>query len=103
MSYNHVYAQQNKSIPKTPRIKGKNRRARPCIEAALKQRLNDGNGHKMRLAIAAEYLNRGSSIPEAAQLFCSQDDYGDGSRSRYYVEDIARKGYKPSKCATIRG
>jgi len=102
MSYNHVYAQQNKSAPKTPRIKGGNGRARPCIEAALKQRLNDGNGHKMRLAIAAEYLNKGSSIPEVVQLFCSQDDYGDGSKSRYYVEDINHKGYKPFRCSTIK-
>jgi len=101
-SYNHVFAEQSKSAKKVLRIKTRNGKARPCVEAALKQRLNDGSGHKMRLAIAAEFLNRGVSIPEVAQLFCSQDDYGDGSKSRYYVGDIARKGYKPFKCATIQ-
>jgi len=78
-------------------------KARPCIEAALGLPLHAEPGHKMRIAIATEYLHRGASIEQVVELFRPQVNFGDGSKSRFYVEDIAKKGYKPFKCETIRG
>jgi len=77
-------------------------RVRACIEAALSLPLHTGAGHKMRIAVAAEYLHRGASVDQVVELFKSQVDFGDGSKTRYYVQDIARKGYKPFRCETIR-
>jgi len=56
----------------------------------------------MRVAIATEYLHKGASTEQVVNLFQGQADFGDGSRARYYVADILRKGYKPFKCKTIR-
>jgi len=74
---------------------------RPCLEAALSLSLNKGEGHKMRLAIATEYLNKGFSVPQIVDLFHSQVDFSE-EKTRYFVEDAQKKGYKPFKCATIR-
>jgi len=80
---------------------GKTGKVRPCIEAALNAPLHGGEGHLMRLAVATEYLNRGFSVSEVVTLFSSQVDFNE-FKTRYYVEDAKRKGYKPFKCATIR-
>ncbi len=48
---------------------------RPCIVEALKQQLTSGNGHLMRLAIAAEYKRLGCSDAEIVGLFRSQSDF----------------------------
>jgi len=74
---------------------------RPCIEAAIHANLESETGHKMRLAIACEYLNNGKSIEETATLFQGQPDYGNGLKSHYFVKDAKAKGYKPFKCSTI--
>ena len=75
---------------------------RPCTTHALTLPLHTGAGHKMRLAIAAEHLNKGYSVNQTVQLFRSQVDFGDGSKTRYYVQDISKKHYKPLKCKTIQ-
>jgi hypothetical protein len=48
---------------------------RPCIIEALKQQLTDGNGHLMRLAIAAEYKRLGLSTQQIIELFRGQKDF----------------------------
>ncbi len=75
---------------------------RPCIEHALTLPLHKGEGHLMRLAIAAEYLNNGIPVSQVAELFRGQTDFGNGGTTLYYAKDIQRKGYKPFKCKTIR-
>ncbi len=79
-----------------------NSNVRPCIEKALSLPLHGGEGHKMRLAVAAEYLNKGASRDQVVDLFRAQTDFGNGEKCRYFVEDAKRKGYKPFKCSTIR-
>jgi hypothetical protein len=79
-----------------------NSNVRPCIEKALSLPLHGGEGHKMRLAVAAEYLNKGASRDQVVDLFRVQTDFGNGEKCRYFVEDARRKGYKPFKCSTIR-
>jgi len=74
---------------------------RPCIMRALQHPLQEGMGHLMRLAIAAEYLNMGKEPSEVAPLFENQSDY-DYNKSLYYVEDAQKRGYKPFKCKTIQ-
>ena len=76
------------------------RKVRPCIEAALKQPLEGEAGHKMRLAVAVEFLNKGYGIEQVVDLFRGQEDFKE-SRTRYYVEDAKKKRYKPFKCNTI--
>ncbi|MBS7612230.1 hypothetical protein KEJ27_08550 [Candidatus Bathyarchaeota archaeon] len=74
---------------------------RPCIQEALNNRLDGGNGHMMRLAVAVEFLNRGYTVEEVVPLFQSQLDFKPG-KTRYFVEKAKEKGYKPFKCSTIR-
>lgn len=74
---------------------------RPCIEEALTKPLHGASGHKMRLAIAIEYLRAGLSVDEVVQLFQSQTDFNP-EKTRYYVEHAKKKGYRPLKCQTIR-
>jgi len=89
---------------KKPRVKNVDfdrKDPRPCIAEALQHPLKEGNGHLMRLAIAAEYLNMGWAPPEIAQLFQNQSDYS-YEKSLYFVEDAQKRGYKPFKCKTIQ-
>jgi len=88
--------------PARSKIHASNSKIRPCILEALKQPLEDEEGHLMRLAIAREYLNLGYSVDEVAQLFKTQSDYGDGRKSRYYVEYLKRHPSKPVRCKTIQ-
>jgi len=74
---------------------------RPCIGEALKHSLKEKNGHLMRLAIAVEFLNKGYSADQVVDLFRSQADF-DEKKTRYYVEDALKKGYKPFRCSKIR-
>lgn len=78
------------------------RNIRPCIQKALNKPLEAQGGHKMRIAIATEFLSKGYSISEVTDLFRGQPDFENGEKCRYYVEDIAKRGYKPFKCKTIR-
>ena len=76
-------------------------KVRPCIQEALKQPLEDKEGHLMRLAIAVEFLNKGYSVDQVVDLFRAQGDFSE-RKTRYYVEDAKRKGYKPFRCSKIR-
>jgi hypothetical protein len=92
------------SKEKKAKVKNANfdrRDPRPCIVEALQHPLKEGNGHLMRLAVAAEYLNMGWAPPEIAQLFQNQSDYS-YEKSLYFVEDAQKRGYKPFKCKTIQ-
>jgi hypothetical protein len=79
-----------------------NHRIRPCIETAVGLPLHNGTGHKMRIAIVAEYSNKDASLDQIVDLFRTQIDFGDGSKTRYYVQNLIRKKYKPFKCKTIQ-
>ncbi|MDD4325837.1 MAG: hypothetical protein PHC63_05360 [Candidatus Bathyarchaeota archaeon] len=74
---------------------------RPCINAALTTDLCGIAGHSMRIAVATEFLNRGFSPEQTAELFKSQSDYNI-KKSLYYVRDILTRSYRPFKCSTIR-
>ncbi len=74
---------------------------RPCIQHVLTVPLEHGEGHQMRLAIAAEYLNHGYTVDQIVPLFSSQADFNE-ARTRYFVEYMAKRGYKPFKCRTIQ-
>jgi len=74
---------------------------RPCVETALSLPLHKGEGHKMRLAIALEFLNNGFSSDQVVSLFSSQAVFN-ASKTRYYVEYALRKNYRPFECRTIR-
>jgi hypothetical protein len=73
---------------------------RPCIMEALKKPLEGPGGHLMRLAIAVEHLVGGYSVEEVVALFKSQPDFNE-AKSRYYVENALKKGYRPFRCRTI--
>jgi len=75
-------------------------KVRPCIQEALKQPLENKAGHLMRLAIAVEFLNKGYSVDQVVDLFRDQRDFSE-RKTRYYVEDALKKGYKPFRCSTI--
>lgn len=70
----HKKEQQTKSIVSHSNLRHL-KQPRPCIIEALKQQLSSGNGHSMRLAIAAEYKRLGCSDPEIVDLFRSQTDF----------------------------
>jgi hypothetical protein len=74
---------------------------RPCISSALNSSLDGELGHKMRLAAAAEYLNRGFRVEEVVQLFHTQSDF-DENKTRYFVKDAKEKRYKPFKRSTLK-
>jgi len=78
-----------------------NSKIRPCILEALKKPLEGEEGHLMRLAIAVEFLNKGYSVDQVVDLFRAQGDFSE-RKTRYYVEDAKRKGYKPFRCSKIR-
>jgi len=77
------------------------KKIRPCIQAALNKDLEWKEGHAMRIAVAAEFLNVGYKPEEVARLFQLQGDYK-LEKSFFYVEDIQKRRYKPFKCETIR-
>lgn len=76
-------------------------KVRPCIQAALKQPLDGGNGHLMRLAVAVEFLHADMKTEDVAKLFQAQPDFS-LKRSFYFVRNAQKKRYKPFKCQTIR-
>lgn len=76
-------------------------KVRPCIREALKTVLRGAQGHRMRLAIAAEYLTTKTTVNEICDLFKAQNDFN-AQKTRIQVEHAAKTGYKPFKCATIK-
>jgi hypothetical protein len=74
---------------------------RPCLQAALNVELTGKGGHKMRLAVAVEYLNNGYTVEQVAQLFKNQSDFS-FEKSLEYVRDAERRQYKRFRCVSIR-
>ncbi|MEM2026856.1 MAG: hypothetical protein QXT30_03735 [Candidatus Bathyarchaeia archaeon] len=79
----------------------KDKRIRPCIQAALNQPLHGGAGHLMRLAIVREYQAAGYGVEQIIPLFQNQTDF-DERKTRYYVEHAFQKRTPPFKCSTIK-
>lgn len=74
---------------------------RSCIGEALSVNLAGTTGHSIRIAIATEFLNKGFSAEQTAELFRTQIDFN-YEKSLYFVRDILTRGYRPFKCGTIR-
>ncbi|MCW4045517.1 MAG: hypothetical protein NWE94_08390 [Candidatus Bathyarchaeota archaeon] len=97
---------QSKIQQKTRRIayrynSARHGQIRPCIDAALCADLSGVAGHGMRIAIATEFLNKGFSAEQTAELFKNQTDYS-FEKSLYYIRDLLARNYRPYRCATIR-
>lgn len=74
---------------------------RQCIEAALKKQLNKENGHKMRIAIAREYLSIGWKIDDIVPLFASQEGFDKEVTEKKIKALQSYKTVKPLQCKTI--
>jgi len=75
---------------------------RPCIIEALKIDLRGSKEHhRMRLAIAIEYLAAKFPVDQICFLFKSQKDFSE-EKARYQIEHAKKKGYKPFKCSKIK-
>lgn len=72
---------------------------RPCIVEALKLQLTGPTGHRMRLAIAAEYKRHGFSDEEIMDLFRQQGDF-DSSTCRAQISSANPE--KTATCKSIR-
>jgi hypothetical protein len=74
-------------------------RPRPCIIQALKLQLTGANGHRMRLAVAAEYKRLGYNNQEIMDLFKNQADF-DFSTCSAQIDSIDAE--KTAKCESIK-
>jgi len=74
---------------------------RPCIARGLETQLRHEAGHKMRVAIVAELNANGWGANRIIGALSNTISDYDEKKTRYYVTDIIKKGYKPSKCETI--
>jgi hypothetical protein len=76
---------------------------RPCIRGVIDSgvQLVGGDGHTMRLAIAAEALRCGLSTDEAVRLFGCQDDFNE-QYTRYKIEFLREKNYKKYSCEKLQ-
>ena len=74
---------------------------RPCIARGLETQLRHEAGHKMRVAIVAELNANGWGANRIINAISTTVNDYDERKSRYYVTDIIKKGYKPSKCDSI--
>jgi hypothetical protein len=79
-----------KSILNTPR---------PCIIEAQKLQLTGPNGHRMRLAVAAEYKRLGYNNQEIMDLFKNQTDF-DFSTCSAQIDSIDAE--KTARCESIK-
>jgi len=79
----------------------KDKRIRPCIQAALSQPLHGGSEHLMRLAVVREFQAAGYAPDQIIPLFQNQTDFNEG-KTRYYVEHAFRNPRPPFKCSSIR-
>ncbi len=83
--------------PRQPaQTRSRSNRPRPCIVEALKLQLTGPNGHRMRLAIAAEYKRHGYSDEEIMDLFRQQGDF-DSNTCRTQISSV-----DPEKTATCK-
>lgn len=76
---------------------------RPCIRGIIDSgaQLEGGEGHMMRVAIAAEALRCGLSEEQAVGLFRSQDDF-DEQTTRENIQYIWDKRYKRFRCEKLQ-
>jgi len=72
---------------------------RPCVTQVLNNQLAGDLGHSMRLAIAAEYLNKGKTVEETVKVFEGQSDF-DYSTTLTQVQSV--NGKLPHKCSSIK-
>ena len=83
--------------PRQPaQIRSGTNHPRPCIVEALKLQLIGPNGHRMRLAIAAEYKRHGYNDEEIMDLFRQQRDF-DSNTCRTQILSV-----DPEKTATCK-
>lgn len=75
---------------------------RPCIQKILddKIQLNEGDGHKLRIAIVTEALAAGKSKEDIIEMFKYQEDY-DYSITEENVCYIRGKEYSPFTCEKL--
>jgi hypothetical protein len=82
-----------------PPVQPRKRSVRPCLEELLR---HGSIPHKGRQAIVVEYRHRaGLGEDELVDLFRGQEDF-DEDRTRYQVQHILKRGYKPWWCSSIR-
>lgn len=76
---------------------------RPCIREVIesKVQLEGGEGHAMRVAIAAEALRCGLSEEQAIDLFRSQDDFDEHTTLRN-IQYIWENDYRRYSCETLQ-
>ena len=89
---------QSKLAPSSRSYKGK-RKVRPCFFETLLNRVDIP--HKMRLAIAIEYLAAGYTVDQITVLFEGQEDF-DEEKTRYQINHAKERAYQPRKCSTIQ-
>ena len=58
--------------------------------------------HGERLAVTFELIAAGKTDDEIASVFSGQKDYGDGSKTRYFIEHARKRRYKPFRTETLR-
>ena len=75
---------------------------RPCLKAVLKSGhcLEGGNGHDMRVAIAAEAKCSGLPLEEAVKLFSHLPDF-DETITRKHLESVYSSNHGRHRCDTI--
>jgi hypothetical protein len=75
----------------------------PCMRGLLDDKipLDGGDGHTMRVAIAAEARNIGLPVEAAIDLFKDQGDFNQDT-TRRYVEDIYSRGYSRFSCKKLQ-
>lgn len=76
---------------------------RPCLKSIIESgaHLNGGQGHSMRVAIAAEALNCGLTEKEAVDLFRGQTDF-DEAVTTNNVRYVWNQNYHRYGCETLR-
>jgi len=90
-------AQPNKT-PNAVAYNSKN--IRPCIVEALKKQLTGGNGHKMRLSVAAELKRHGHNDEQIIDLFRSQTDFNYNETAKGV---LSADPTRTARCDTIKG
>ena len=85
-----------------PRGVGDRREVAPCMRVLL-ERLSRGENlnHFERFSLAAYLLKVGWSVDRVLEAFRNSPDFNE-KVARYQIEHIARRGYLPPNCDTLR-
>jgi len=74
----------------------------PCIERLMeKAQRGENMNHQERFTLAAYLLKVGWSVDRVVDLFRNSPDFKERV-ARYQVSHIARRGYNPPNCVTLR-